>query len=67
MFNQNGQLKLIDFSESIECWRKLEKDMNKNANVGFTLPYSPLECSFLSSDGYSNLKIDNWSVGMTII
>lgn len=42
MFNEYGELKLIDFSESIECWRRLrENGEDDYERIGFTLPYSP--------------------------
>lgn len=31
------------------------------------MPYSPLECMKACKDGYSNMKIDNYEVGMTIL
>lgn len=65
MFNSKGQLVIIDFSESIECWREFSENNQKKDKIGFTLPYSPLECSRMCEEGYSNMKIDNWSLGMT--
>ena len=40
LFDDNGNLKLIDFGESIECWEKVKKDNYRR--IGATLPYSPL-------------------------
>ena len=53
---------MIDFSESIQIGTEFNpKYPNK---LGCTIPYSPLECGTLCYEGYSNSKIDNWSVGM---
>ena len=40
LFDENWKLKLIDFGESMECWKKVKK--NNYRKVGATVPYSPL-------------------------
>lgn len=62
LLDKDDSVKLIDFGESIECWEKVKKDNYRR--LGATVPYSPLECSVICPEGYSKLKIDNWSVGM---
>ena len=64
LFDSEKRLRLIDFGESMECWQKVQKDNYRK--VGATVPYSPLECSVICPEGYSKLKIDNWSLGIVI-
>lgn len=63
---QQGQkiLKIIDFGDStLSSNEYSEKD---NPNLGYTLPYSPIECVQNCDESYNKKQIDIWSIGLIL-
>jgi serine/threonine protein kinase len=57
-------VKLIDFSESVPIDKPFDEAEAKI--LGSTIPFSPLECTTLSKEGYNETNIDLWSLGVIL-
>ncbi len=55
-------LKIIDYAESA----KVTDEFVQKNYLGFTIPYSPVECALGKEEGFNKKEIDLWSIAIIL-